>query len=735
MSSVTWLRSKHGMLLSVLAAGITIACASQSPLTLAEEGGQQSQGLRGILPEFVPLGLLEDDFLLLGESWASWSQSAAADVAVLYENPDLDVAGQRDALKKIQKRIRTMEKALSDRAYGSIFNPLATMNGRLSRRAALATAILDTLEMDPATTHRDKVAAAGANVAESVEALDKYLSKIKNGRAWLKYIRADELRKAADGSASTGLVTAVHAKLSNVDDMDNEAQREFIQRARFVDVQESLGTYIKLASHSVPKADKSALRAALTDLVGALEQYEETRSAASAKESRSAYSKVRQLAADGGDLIADVLASHYFNYNLRVVASEAFMNKVVGYQHKDSGIVDDFILGAKVDGHQWTTGNVGIDLKPNNRVVHFDMTFDGYTQTSTQGVTDQATIFTSGYHTFAAKKSVTFDGDRFETSPATVAINANNTTTGARTTVSGLPIFGGIADGIAVNAAIERKARSEAISRTKLRNRLLPEFNQDVEAEFGSMTAKLEDEVIPKLKENGLFPSARTYRSTDDSMWIGTRTMDDGELGGDEPSFDSHVANSLAIHLHETLLNNSLAKLPIAGESLTEEELGGRIEEALQSLLGEDFSFSKDEEEAADGDTEEADKTQFVFPDQDAMLIKAQDGELVLVLRMGLQPDGGDAIPTQEITVPLIFSIEGSDIVIEAGSVAVAPVEPVSQLVQIPRAGIVKAKIQKALPTRKVDRMITLDRKAGGPVNLEIAEIRPNAGWLTIVIK
>jgi hypothetical protein len=31
--------------------------------------------------------------------------------------------------------------------------------------------------------------------------------------------------------------------------------------------------------------------------------------------------------------------------------------------------------------------------------------------------------------------------------------------------------------------------------------------------------------------------------------------------------------------------------------------------------------------------------------------------------------------------------------------------------------------------------MITLKRKTGGPVDLAITEIRPNAGWLTITIK
>lgn len=737
MSSVTWLRTKHGMLLSLLAAAITLACASTGHLSLADDAEKPPQGLRGILPEFVPLGLLEDDFLTLGESWANWSKDASADVAALYEQQDLDIDGQRAALDKLEKRIRTMEKALANKSYTAIFEPLATINGRLSRRVSVATAILDTLEMNPEAAHKAKVDAAGAEVAQSVESLGKYLSKIKNGDAWLKFIRAEELRSAVESAEPSEVVSAVFTRLSESDKMQNDAQRDFVQRPQFLTVKQTLGQYLELASAAAPaKNDQSELRGSLKKLVSSLEAYEETRSQVSATAARDAYGEVRTLAADGGDHLADVLAGQYFNYNLRVVATESFLNKVAGYKHTDSGVVDDVVLGAKVDGHQTTTGTIGIDLKPNNSVIEFDMTFNGVTQTNTQGVTDQATIFTSGYHTFGAQKKIHFDGDRFKSFPATMWVNANNTTTGARTGVSGLPIFGGIADSYAVSVARDKRGQSEAIAAQKLQNRLIPEFNQEVDAEFSKSSKQLEEVVIPKLKETGLFPSARTYRSTSDALWIGTRLMDDDNLGGDAPSFSTRVDGSAAIHLHETLLNNSLDKLPIAGGSFTEKELGEQIEIALKTLLGDDFKLpGGDAEGTGDAEPAKEDNTRFIFPDQDAIRIKAQNGKLTLVLRMGLQPEGDDVIPTQEITVPLRFSIEGTDIVIEADAVGVAPVEAASPIVQIARAGIVKAKIQKALPTRKVDRMITLKRKTGGPVDLAITSVRPNAGWLTITVR
>ena len=722
------LRKKHSLLLALAVSGASYVTLVSTQLS-AEES-KAPVGLKGILPEFVPADLLQDEFLTLGESWESWSAETAAEVAKLYEE-DLDVAAQREAIAGLQKRLRTMDSALADSAYRPIFDGLATMRGRLARRIDVAAAVLDTLEMDPAATRAARLQDLRGNVVGAVDDLDSYLAKIENGGAWTKYVKATELRKLDAAEGTPEVVSTVHARLSDSDKFTNDDQRSFVQAAQFVRLKDSLAEYIELASTTVKPTDKTALRAGITSLISALETNEESGSLASARDARKAYSQVRELAADGGERIADALSSHYFNYNLRVVASEKLLNKVAGYEHKDSGPVDDFVLGAKVDGQQWTTGKVGIDLKPNNEKITFYMTFTGHTQTNTQGVTDEATIFTSGYHTFAARKAINFDGDRFATSPATIAVDANNTTTGARTVVSGVPILGGIADDYAVGEARNRKARSEAISESKLKERLLPEFNQGVDDEFSGLSKELENKVIPKLHDSDLYPSARSFRSDEESMWVSTRLMNSDELAGDTPTFTATSEKGVVIHLHESLLNNSMDRLGLAGQSLTEAELAQELARSFSFLIGKEINLT---EEKADG--EEPDLTKFVFPKEDPLRIRIENGELTMVLRAGLQPEEGDAIPTQVISVPLTFNVVDNGIEIEAGTVGVAPaVAPKNRFAQIARAGVVKSKIEKALPNRKLDRAFKLERENGGPVTLAITQIKRNAGWLSIVIE
>src|SRR5262249_39561583 len=184
------------------------------------------------------------------------------------------------------------------------------------------------------------------------------------------------------------------------------------------------------------------------ELVGALEQYEDTHSSAASATARKAFETARGTAPDGGDRISLALRNNYFNYNLRVVASEAFLSKLAGTSRDETGPVVDFILGADVRGTQTTHTVVSIDLVPSSRNAEFDIVARGAIASNTSGYTDQATVYTYGNHYFTASKRIGFDGQKFWTQPARISVSANNTTTGADTHMG---LFNGIARRIAVN--------------------------------------------------------------------------------------------------------------------------------------------------------------------------------------------------------------------------------------------------------------------------------------------
>jgi hypothetical protein len=700
---------------------------------LEEVKSSQPQGLRGILPADVPVDLGEDAFAVLDGNWREWSQTAAAEVSKLYADESLSPTGQREQLGVLKKKLSTMSTSLKDSRYSSIHVALGSLYAALNRRVALAEAVLDTLELDPQKAASDRLEAARQGVAKALSDLEKELQKVKNGPAWLSYVRSAEIARLVSdkqGAEAASIMAAVHQKLSPTDTMSDDV-REFLSGAKFVALRESLDQFVKVTTAVNEAYSAEKLRAELTKLVAAVERFEETRSSDDAAAVRKAFDSVRKASPDNGERIAAAMATHYFNYNLRVVVSEAFLSKLVAKTETSQGPVRDFILGANVTGQQTTTATVGVDLKPNPQGISLHLTLDGVSRSNTAGVTDEATVYTSGNHTFHAWKPVTFDGKSFIVGTGDIVVYPHNTTTGIATQYSDVPLFGGIADSIARGEVAKKRPQSEAIAAQRVSSRVLPEFSSKVDAEIAKLNQDLENKVNAKLREKDLFPSATSYRSSESDLRVLQRLMGDHELAGGDGPFVSVPNQGFVVALHESLLNNSLDRLKFAGRTITDKELASEIEKSFSDLLGRDLKATKKIEEAGEGSKEPA---TFIFPEKDPIRLRVNNGQLLLVIRAGLkQKPGEEDIPTQEITVPLVFRIEGSKLVIESEQVGVSPVDPPANAgLQIARAQVVRAKVQNALPTRAFDRFISIDKNRQTPIQLGLSQIKLAGGWLSL---
>ncbi len=713
---------------SVLALGTTLVSG-----TWAWDDAKpvQPAGLRGVLPIDVPVTLGEDAFAVLDGNWKEWGEKTAAEVAKLYSEETLGIEAQRQQLDVLKKKLLTMETSLRDARYRSIHEPLGSLYAALNRRVAITEAVLDTLTIDPQKSAREQLEGARQQVANSLKDLETELNTVKNGPAWLDYVRSAEITKLVSdkkGMEAVPVLSAVHQKLSPSDATSPEI-RKFLDGSRLVALRQSLDGFVKLAAVVDQPYNPEKLRAEVVALVASIEQYEESQSSTDAAAARKAFDAVRKSSPDRGNRVAAAMSTHYFNFNLRVVVSEKFLSKLVAESTTKQGPVKDVILGANVSGNQTTTVNAGIDLKPSNDGIRLNLVIDGVARSSTVGVTDQANVHTNGNHVFKAWKPILFDGNKFTTSAADISVRANNQTTGVSTRYSNIPLFGGFADSIARGEVEDRRGQAEAIAAQRISSKVLPEFNSEVEAKVSDLNKDYEAKVSSKLREKDLYPSAASYRSSEDDLRINTRLMAEHELAGGDGPFVGVPSIGFVLALHESLLNNSLDRLKIAGRTMSEDELGKEIESSFSDLLGRKFNISKMVDESAENVKEPA---TFVFPVKDPLRFRVNNGQLTLAIRAGLKQKDED-IPTQEITVPLMFRIEGTNIVVESGEVGVSPVEtPANAGLQIARAGIVRNKIKNALPTRKFDRFINIDKNQQTPIQLGLAQVKAAGGWLTL---
>ncbi len=691
-------------------------------------------GLIGIFPAEIPSDLSGDTFALLTGNWTDWGTETSAEVVRLYEE-DLTVPQQKELLAGLSKRIETLDRCIDDPRYVSILDELIVIRGKLARRVSIGQAILATLETDLAAARANALNAAADAVTSAASELTTYLNSLKNGVGWQEYMHLKDLQERlaqrSEQPAAVDLLNQVHSKLKGKSELQQASQREFLAGKAFTKLEGAIDGYLALAAQPAGGPDLQKVRQMLADLVENLEAYESDQSSANAAAVRNAYTSIRDSLSGGAAQISLALRNHYFNYNVRVTATEEFLNQIAQQRRTDRGPVRDYILGANVYGNQVTNSVVGVDLVPSANTARFDITLNGTSVSNTAGVTSEATVYTQGTHYFNARKQIDFDGEKFTTQPARISVNANNNTFDANTRYSG-GLLGGFANKVAMREAEKRRPESEAIAVDRVQRRVLPEFNSEVDKQFSEATTKIQNELNVKLRDAGLYPSAKTYHTTNDALIVNTRLMSVGELGGGLPTDALVEPKSLTIQIHESQLNNSVDRLQLAGKSMTESELINEIQSSLSDLLGRKIKLPSN---SAEG---EQSTDSFLFAESDPLRFRIEDGELIIVLRAGLKQEGKDEIPAQVITIPVSLAIDGDNLVVDRGTIGVSAVErPPSIALQITRAGVIRSKVEKALPQRNVDRKIVIKRpdNEGGNINMELANVKLLDGWLTLVIK
>ncbi len=688
------------------------------------------EGLRGILPNTVPTRLSSDVLDELGTNWAKWSENTTAAVEKFFQLEG-DIAAQKAALDELKARLAIVDKSLADPRYRTIFGPLSTLKGSLSRTIEFSDAILESLTLDPVKVRLETIASRKAESVKALETLQAALDKIPGGKAWLPFVRGEELAKAMAGSdeaAATAAAKATIERLDGVAKIENEAQKAFLSRPEFVALKSALEGYVAAINAPVDEASKEKIRTVIAQLAAAARNAEDDPTSANAAALRAAIKTVKETVPGGGAALLAVVQKNFLNYNLRLVASETFLSKLMSDARTESGGVRDFILGANVGGYQTTSTVVGVNLKPSPNSVRFDLTLNGTVQSNTTGVTSEATVNTYGYHTFYATKDVNFDGEKFTTAPALISVRPNNTTTGISTRYSGSLLFGNYADRVAAGEVASRRPQAEAIAAQRVRERVLPRFNEEADVAMKDAGAKLEKELFAGLKKVNLFPDAKVYQTSETDLKLSSRLMTAEEIGGNVPPANFLTATTGAtILLHESLLNNSIDRMGFAGKTFTEEEFRKEIQTFLSTALGREIVL-KDRPRA---EGEMPSKNSFVFAKEDPIRFKAASGGLTLTLRTGFKSDDREDIPVSEITVPLNFTVAGPEITVTRGTIAVADVEGD---LGIATKGVIRKKIQDALPDRTVESKFKID----GPKKTVFANVTKLAvvdGWVIVDVQ
>ncbi len=125
-------------------------------------------------------------------------------------------------------------------------------------------------------------------------------------------------------------------------------------------------------------------------------------------------------------------------------------------------VVDDLILGTKIDGQSHLTGNVRLALVPSENEIRFDIIFTGICRSKTRGVNDVIVLQNTAETRFEAHKPLVWNSAGITTGPAVATAETRSRTNQINSTLPG--VIGWVATQVAQGRANETRAQADAIS-------------------------------------------------------------------------------------------------------------------------------------------------------------------------------------------------------------------------------------------------------------------------------
>jgi hypothetical protein len=321
-----------------------------------------------------------------------------------------------------------------------------------------------------------------------------------------------------------------------------------------------------------------------------------------------------------------------------------------------------------------------------------------------------------------------------------VGVYANNQPTGADTHFSGLPLFGRISERIALKVARRQLPDANARTRQQIYQEAKPRFDREVAENFYEAELELERKVNGPLREQGLFPDARQFTSTDVDMMARTRLMESGEIGG-AGAFPLKIypAHGALLQVHESLLNNAAQRFELEGKTFTPDALKEYLADRLERLTSREVDLDEmfPQEESEELEPDEPKVTEVVFADEDAIRFQIERGQITLYLRMGLIFEDREPIPPQSINIELYPTIVGDKVHIEPGDTigveAITPVPPGERAAQIARANIMRSKMQDLFEPNDYDAVYEFDLQ-NKRLTLQLTDLKLRGGWVSAVL-
>ncbi len=555
-------------------------------------------------PETLIAGLKD----LAGSPAASWATAVLQQLAALRPA----VAAGADEAKAILDRLDTLGRqtvplsaGLSDRA---LVRRWREMGYALNRRVVIWRQVAR-LEKTEASDFVSR-ALDPRRLADCLAEAEAATNDSPQGKGWQGFLLFDDLRQHCvqqsppDQAASREAAAQTLARMTQIP-LTPEQQR-FMSSP-------------PLAALRLELWHWAARPVGVAELLADLERYEWTRLPSDAE----------RLAIDCQDLsvsssavrrqLAALVDAHYRNANVRFSIGPEFLNDLIPEQKLQYSPVNGTVVGRPVQGDSLAETRVAVRMLPDPHRARLAMEVTGEIASLTSTDAGMATIHNESEASYKAIKPMEIDMQALRLWPVEIEVQNETRVNGMETSVNNVPLIGWIARSVARSQVDKNMGAATEEMKQKIVAQATDRINDEVSKRFGDAVERLNQRVFDPLNSLALDPQLVEAKTTQTRLTMRLRVGGEDQLGSHTPRPPSLSDSLASVQIHESVLNNGIGRLHFDGQTFTLGELSRHVAASLNCPAP--WPISPENEDV-----------RITFAKQNAVVVRCQDGQLVLSL-------------------------------------------------------------------------------------------------------
>jgi hypothetical protein len=311
----------------------------------------------------------------------------------------------------------------------------------------------------------------------------------------------------------------------------------------------------------------------VSSLLAQLEQYEFTRLPSDGRQIAAAIKTLRCASQPQYRLLGERLETHYRNANLRLAVSGLLVNRMLPKTQAYNQSVNDRILGIPVRGNSTTLTKLYLRLLPDPHRIRVGMEAWGSVHARTTASSGPAQVHNRGRSAFLVRKLILVDHEGMKTKRTVAEARSRSRLVAVETNYDGVPVVGKFVRNLARRQHDEQQTQAMTETEAKIATEAQRYFDAQVKPRLSNAVQSFYRQLWKPLEELDLDPAPIAMSTTERRATARLRVGNDLQLAAHTARPRAPEDSLASMQIHESLVNNAIARLELDGKSMTLHEL------------------------------------------------------------------------------------------------------------------------------------------------------------------